>query len=161
MVFLVQAVMLSGSIMFVYCYYGEMATGSFENISDALYESDWQNLSLQLQKYYILMIGNAQRPLYYHGFHVSILSLNTFAKVMHGFWIILDRKCTFKIVVNTWALNNKNSVFASIVSCAILNNIIHFVFMFFLADQSSVQLLYGIQNNHRNRIIRANKQIKH
>lgn len=84
MVFLVQAVMLSGSIMFVYCYYGEMATESFENIADALYESNWQNLSIQLQKYYILMIGNAQRPLYYHGFHVSILSLNTFAKVMQN-----------------------------------------------------------------------------
>lgn len=82
MVFLVQAVMLSGSIMFLYCYYGEMATESFEKISDALYESNWQNLSLQLQKYYILMIGNAQRPLHYHGFHVSILSLNTFAKVI-------------------------------------------------------------------------------
>ena len=85
MVFLVQAVMLSGSIMFLYCYFGEMATQSFESISDVLYESNWQNLSLQLQKYYILMIGNAQRPLHYHGFHVSILSLNTFAKVMLNF----------------------------------------------------------------------------
>lgn len=81
MVFLMQAMMLSGSIMFVYCYFGEMATESFGNLASALYESSWQNLSIKLQKCYILMIANAQRPLYYHGFHVSILSLNTFAKV--------------------------------------------------------------------------------
>lgn len=81
MVFLVQAMMLSGSIMFFYCYYGEMATTSFENLADALYESNWQNFPPQLQKYFVLMIGNAQIPLFYHGFHVSILSLNTFAQV--------------------------------------------------------------------------------
>lgn len=72
--------MLSTSIMFVYCYYGEMATESFELLSDCLYASHWPNFQIKLQKYYILMIANAQ-PLSYHGFHIIYLSLNTFSKV--------------------------------------------------------------------------------
>lgn len=88
MVFLVQAVMLSGSIMFLYCYFGEMATESYEKLTDSLYEGNWQELKPDLQKYIILMIANAQRPLYYHGFEVAILSLNTFAKVSQSFAIL-------------------------------------------------------------------------
>lgn len=81
MVFLVQATMLSGSIMFLYCYFGEMATESYENFANSLYEGRWQDLKPELQKYIIVMIANAQRPLEYHGFNVAVLSLETFAKV--------------------------------------------------------------------------------
>lgn len=81
-VLLSQAMMLGVSMMFVYCYYGEMANDSFQRMADALYESNWLNLPFHLQKYYVLMMPNAQRSLYYHGFHVCDLSLSTFAKVM-------------------------------------------------------------------------------
>lgn len=62
--------------------FGEMATASYANIADSIYESNWQDLNVGLQKYYILMIGNAQRPVYYHGLGIVILSLETFGNVI-------------------------------------------------------------------------------
>lgn len=66
---------------FLYCYYGEMATGSYEKMADLLFGCNWQQLPLDLQKFFVLMIGNMQRPLYYHGFGVTVLNLETFLNV--------------------------------------------------------------------------------
>lgn len=67
--------------LFLYCFFGKMATDSFKEMSICLYKTNWQNLPIDLQKFVVLMIGNAQRPLYYHGFGVAILDLETFTKV--------------------------------------------------------------------------------
>lgn len=67
--------------LFLYCFFGKMATDSFKEMSICLYKTNWQNLPVDLQKFVVLMIGNAQRPLYYHGFGVAILDLETFTKV--------------------------------------------------------------------------------
>lgn len=58
-----------------------MATESFLNMGNYLFESDWQNLPVDSQKYLILMIASMQRPLYYHGYGIAVLNLETFAKV--------------------------------------------------------------------------------
>lgn len=67
--------------IFVYCYYGLMATESYEDMAQCLFESNWRKLSVELQKYIILMIQNTQRSLYYHGFEIFILNLETYLKV--------------------------------------------------------------------------------
>lgn len=72
---------VSLSTLFLYCYFGEVATGCFGNVAHVLYESNWLHLPFNLQKYFILVIGNAQRPLNYHGFKIAILNLNTYLKV--------------------------------------------------------------------------------
>lgn len=66
---------------FLYCYFGKSATDSYAKMADRLFESDWQKLPIELQKYLILMIANMQRPLYYHGFGIAALDLETFIKV--------------------------------------------------------------------------------
>lgn len=73
--------MVGVSNLFVYCFFGKVATESYERMADSLYEANWQNLDVDLQKYFILMIGNAHRPLFYHGFNFAILDLETFSKV--------------------------------------------------------------------------------
>lgn len=50
-------------------------------MADCLYDTNWQMFSIKLQKYVVIMIGNAQKPLYYHGFGVAVLNLVTFTKV--------------------------------------------------------------------------------
>lgn len=50
-------------------------------MADLLFESEWQCLPVNLQKYVIVMIADMQRPVYYHGFEVAILDLETFSKV--------------------------------------------------------------------------------
>lgn len=69
------------AILFLYCYFGEMASNSFEKMINLLFECNWSILPVDLQKYLIIMIANAQRPIFYHGFHVIILNLETFGNV--------------------------------------------------------------------------------
>lgn len=76
---------LSASIsmlnLLLYCYFGKMATESFEKMSDCVYELNWQVLPINLQKYILIMIINMQKSLYYHGFEVAVLNLNTYLRV--------------------------------------------------------------------------------
>lgn len=78
---LLMACSMASLNMFVYCFFGKMATESFEQMANSLYEINWPELPIRLQKYIILMIGNAQRPIYYHGFGMAVLNLETFGKV--------------------------------------------------------------------------------
>lgn len=67
--------------LFVYCFYGKIATESFANMSDNLYDSNWQKLPIELQKHLVVMMANAQRPIFYHGFGIAVLNLETFTDV--------------------------------------------------------------------------------
>lgn len=67
------------SNIFVYCFFGMLATCNFVQMSDCLYyNSNWYNFSIKLQKYLVIMIANMQEPIYYHGFEVAKLDLRTF-----------------------------------------------------------------------------------
>lgn len=66
-------------ILFIYCYYGEAATNNYLNFADTVYEIDWFKLPSNLKGFVILMIQNAQKPIYYHGFNIVYLNLTTFS----------------------------------------------------------------------------------
>lgn len=66
---------------FLYCYFGKMTTECYINMADRLYESNWQQLPIDMQKYFILLLANMHKPLYYHGFGILILNLETFQSV--------------------------------------------------------------------------------
>lgn len=80
--------------LFLYCFFGGFASDNFNKMATKLYKSDWLELPINLQKYFILMIGNVQKPLYYHGFGIVILNLETFTKVSwiwkHFEWIQMN-----------------------------------------------------------------------
>lgn len=69
------------SNLFVYCYFGKLATECYELMSDCVFEMNWRKQPVQLRKHFILMIANMQRPVYYHGFDVATMDLRTFIKV--------------------------------------------------------------------------------
>lgn len=69
------------SVLFLYCFFGQMASESYDKMCDCVYDLNWQKLSPNLQKYLVLMIASMQRPLYYHGFVVVTLDLNLFVRV--------------------------------------------------------------------------------
>lgn len=50
-------------------------------MSDDLFGSNWQQLPTNLQKYFILMIANSNKPLFYHGSGIVVLDLETFRNV--------------------------------------------------------------------------------
>lgn len=51
-------------------------------MANLIFESNWHLLPVETQKFYILMIASAQKPLYYHGSHIINLGLETFTKVI-------------------------------------------------------------------------------
>lgn len=51
-------------------------------MAECLYEdSNWRELSLDLQKATLMMIQNMQIPIYYNGFGVAVLNLEAFVTV--------------------------------------------------------------------------------
>lgn len=53
----------------------------------AIYDATRQELPGEFQKYFIDMIRSAQKPLYYDGFGLVIVNLETFAKVNGCFFM--------------------------------------------------------------------------
>lgn len=81
-IFILIAVTVSSLNLFIYCYAGKMATDSFAKMAVCLYDANWFELSTELQKYFVLAIANAQRPMMYHGFGIAILNLDTFTNML-------------------------------------------------------------------------------
>lgn len=67
--------------LLLYCYLGKTVTESYSKYAECLYELNWTQLPIDLQKYLIVMIQNAQCPLFYHGFNIMTLNLVTFSNV--------------------------------------------------------------------------------
>lgn len=81
-ILLLIGVLVGIATLFLYCYFGALVIECYDEMPKCLFESNWQGLSVDLQKYFILMIGNANRPLYYHGFGFTILDLKTFSSLI-------------------------------------------------------------------------------
>lgn len=78
---ILAAYVVNASNLFIYCYFGKIATDSYDGMAHSLYESNWQALPIDLQKCLVLMIGNMQRPVHYHGSGVVMLNLEIFLQV--------------------------------------------------------------------------------
>lgn len=46
-----------------------------------MYQLTWYEISNDTQKFFIMMISSAQKPIYYHGYHLVDLNLVVFSKV--------------------------------------------------------------------------------
>lgn len=67
--------------IFCFCYFGILSSEYYELMSERLYESNWLDLPIGLKKYFIIMIKNAQSPVYYQGCKMITLNMKTFGKV--------------------------------------------------------------------------------
>lgn len=79
-----MAIFTSQLLLFLYCYFGKIASDSSFGIADLLFNANWQALPIELQKYVITMIAIAQHPLHYDGFGVAVLHLETYTKVSNS-----------------------------------------------------------------------------
>lgn len=74
--------------LLIYCYLGKLANESYAQMPDCMFYMNWYELPAGLQKFFILMIGNMQKALYYRGFGFIVLNLETFTRVsVHPFQI--------------------------------------------------------------------------
>lgn len=86
------------SNLFIYCFFGELASESFGRMADSLYfDSNWQKFSTKLQRSVIIITTNTQRPLYYHGFGMAVLKLETATNVRDFMIFFKDSSKLFTI----------------------------------------------------------------
>lgn len=89
------------STLFLFCFFAKMGTENFLKMGDCLYDSNWHELPVNLQKYLILIIGNMQIPIHYHGFGLAYLNLETFAKVCKT---VITYYMMFKTLTTNWVV---------------------------------------------------------
>lgn len=70
------------SVLLFYCYFGKLASESYEMMPNCVFDVNWHEQPNELQRYFILMIANMQKPVYYHGFEVAKMDLGTFVNVI-------------------------------------------------------------------------------
>ncbi|XP_055310916.1 putative odorant receptor 69a [Sitodiplosis mosellana] len=70
--------------LFLCCFFGKLASESYKQMSDSLYDYDWHELPLYLQKQFIIMIAGAQIPLDYYGYGIITLNLETFCALLRA-----------------------------------------------------------------------------
>lgn len=93
LVFLLLVASVALTDLFLYCYFAKLAAESYEKMSDCMYNCNWPDLPNQIRKYFIIMIGNAQRPQCYAGFKLVVLNLDTFCSAsirnsyLHAIWV--------------------------------------------------------------------------
>lgn len=63
------------------CYFGEIATESYERMADCWFEANWLSLTIKQRKNFIVIIACAQTPLRYNGSGLAVLNLETLRKV--------------------------------------------------------------------------------
>lgn len=104
-VILLMTILVGASNLFLWCFFGKLATDSFKEMTDCLYECNWQDFPIDLQKYFILMIANSQRPLFYRGSRIATLNLETYSKVWISFFRNSDLSSVLKWNVSNYDFN--------------------------------------------------------
>lgn len=77
--------------VYLYCYFGDATTATFAKYPQYFFESKWYALPVNIQKYYIILLGNSHKPLIYH--RLISLNLETFLKVCILFIHFPKSKC--------------------------------------------------------------------
>lgn len=78
MILLFIVAFLSMFWTFLHCLLGKLVTDRFDQLSN---HSKWHNAPIKLQKDFILLLANTQKPPIFHGLGIYFVDLETFASV--------------------------------------------------------------------------------
>ncbi|XP_066588523.1 odorant receptor 67c-like [Prorops nasuta] len=80
--FLASYVIYVLTFLFFYCYIGELVTTSSTEIRNAVFRSNWQNLSPRNSKMLMIIIFRTRRPLQLTAGKFSVFSIETYSKII-------------------------------------------------------------------------------
>lgn len=66
---------------FLHCLLGKLVTDRIDQLSNHLFHSKWHNAPIKLQKDFILLLANKQKPPIFHGLGIYFVDLETFTSV--------------------------------------------------------------------------------
>lgn len=70
------------------CAFASYATDQIISTADVVYNSNWREYPLDLQKYFILIIARAQHPFFFNGLTLVHCTLEVFGKVGIDFYYL-------------------------------------------------------------------------
>lgn len=77
------AIILSFSIIYFQCEFGESVTNQFQLFSDELYcQCDWYMFPIEMKKMYLIFLSYAQQRAHLRGYGNTICIRNTFKEVI-------------------------------------------------------------------------------
>lgn len=68
-------------VMFMCCHFGEMITNEFDDLSDQIYQSDWDSYPYQVRRLLPIVILAAQEPVHFQTFGRINCTYDTYKKV--------------------------------------------------------------------------------
>ena len=83
----IMAALTGGGILLIYCYVAHKSSECFLQLATILYNSNWKQMPINLQKLIIIMIIEAQKPILYGAYALFNLNLETFIKVNAEIWM--------------------------------------------------------------------------
>lgn len=86
-------------ILFIYCFFGSVASDDFLRHTDCIFESLWYELPTKLQRTIVMIVRNAQQEMCFDGFGMLTLNLMTFTKVSAFLSINPFSICVTKLVI--------------------------------------------------------------
>ncbi|KAJ3663421.1 hypothetical protein Zmor_007684 [Zophobas morio] len=72
--------------IFMYCWFGNEVEIKSSNIPYAVFESDWTEASLEVQKNVVFFILRCQKPIKISALNLFYLTLDTFVRIMRTSW---------------------------------------------------------------------------
>lgn len=66
---------------FLFCYFANLTTDHVSAISNAVYDLNWFDYPVKIQKYFILIFVRSQKPIEFTGLKIIPCSLGMFGKV--------------------------------------------------------------------------------
>lgn len=156
-IILLIAIVSNISTLFVYCYFGKLANDSFSDMSYRLFESNWQQLPLEMQKFFVLMIGNAQQTLHYHGLQIVRLDWETFTKVCTGSKFKQEKLCIWTIKSPIGVQESHSLLVLKLIKT-------HNLFLSFLCAFTANQICHGLlfdAQNHNIKMIQFFSMVHH
>lgn len=84
---------------YIFCYFADSTTECISNMQRSVYNLNWYNFPPQLQKHFILIMAQSQRPLCFTGFGFVRCKLISF-----GIVTIKNELCLFNLLCFVWYL---------------------------------------------------------
>lgn len=76
---------------FVFCHFGGNLTYQFENVGDNLYQLEWYEYPMEVQKRLPIIIASTQKSIYMRGYGDTRSTYSVFKKVIFIKFIEIDR----------------------------------------------------------------------
>lgn len=70
-----------------FCYFANLVTDRVSMLSDSVYDLNWFDQPMEMQKYIILMMARSQERVYFSGFGLISCSMEIFGKVCSISWM--------------------------------------------------------------------------